>query len=228
MRPIEQPKEGQGHDGKAMTHPAFGQVVISKVQGRRTLYGSDFDHNQYVEVTLFESELRRDLSHEWPYSRKRIVSFCLSEAQWAAMVSSFGNGSGTQVTISEREGVGLVPSFPLRDAGQFFKAEGDARVDIVDQRLVELEAAVAETTLSGKAKSKLLDKIRSARQEIKSNLPFVAKSFSEHLETRVEKAKVEVNAWIQNTIMRAGLGALAKDQPLQIETRKDDTSGEAP
>lgn len=221
MRPIEEPKEGQGHDGKSITHPAFGQVVVSKVSGRTTLYGSDFDHNQFVEVTLYESELRRYLSHDWAFSGKRIVAFCMSEAQWAAMVSSFGNGSGTQVTISEREGVGLVPTFPLRDAGQFFKAEGDARVDIVDQRLAELETAVSEVSLSGKAKANLLGKIRSARQEIKSNLPFVAKSFSQHLETRLEKAKVEVNAWIQNTIARAGLAAIAKEQPLQIEKTKD-------
>src|SRR3546814_19922091 len=48
-----------------------------------------------------------------------------------------------------------------------------------------------------------------AKQELESNLPYVAKQFGEHVESTVEKAKAEINAYMVTTLQRAGLEGIA-------------------
>jgi hypothetical protein len=53
-----------------------------------------------------------------------------------------------------------------------------------------------------------------------SNASFVAKSFGEHMEETVEKAKAEVHGYMTHVIQRAGLEAITGGQlPLQIERK---------
>ena len=35
-----------------LTHPAYGQITVSKVSGSRVLYGSDFVHHSYVTLRI--------------------------------------------------------------------------------------------------------------------------------------------------------------------------------
>lgn len=87
-------------------------------------------------------------------------------------------------------------------------------------QLSEADMAAATSKLSKTAQAEVLSSIDKAIQEIESNLPFVVKSFGEHMEDTIEKAKIEVNAYMTNAIARAGITALSAGNaapPLQID-----------
>lgn len=213
-RMIEEPQvvEGKGSskDETLMTHPAFGQITVSRIQGRRALYGSDFEHHSFVRITVHKSELYRNLSHDRPYPTKEVVSIDMSEAQWATHVSSFGSGTGVQCTLARVIGEGAIPEFPLRDEGQEFKIEQDKALQEALDNLKALRATIEEN-VQGLSKAKQADLLRNVDQSIRKlsdSMPFIADSFAEHMENRVEKAKVEIHAHLGESVRRAGLKAL--------------------
>ncbi len=229
-RPKDQePVETKGHlgdDSKRFNHPAFGQIRASRVQGTTALYGSDFLHHAFVTIAISRSELNRDLSHDWHFGAEELIEVNLSEAQWASFVSTLNSGSGTPCTIDHIDGV-LMPGIPLR-----------RNIDVVEQELNDtLKAArkaVADTfaamdsdigqSLSGTKRAKLLEHVQKLQRLIDDHLPFMAKSFAKHMETTVEKAKIEVNAYVQNAVVRAGLKALQGESVAPLEL----TSGARP
>ena len=70
-RRVEQPVERPGHlhDDKRYSHPAYGQISAHRVTGGAVLYGSDFRHDGYVEITIKRSEMNRTLARDWPSAR---------------------------------------------------------------------------------------------------------------------------------------------------------------
>jgi hypothetical protein len=222
-RHCEEPLESAGpYDRRVFNHPAFGQITVHRISGHRALYGSDFEHSGFVRVAIHESELNRDLSRDWHFAKREIVAIDMSEAQWAAFVSSFNQGSGVPCTIAHREGR-AIPEFPLRDEGQEYKVEADAKLSASIESLKKTIKIVEENTV-GLTKAKaaaILAPLQKTLQELQANLPFVAQSFGEHMETRVEKAKVEVNAYMTNTLARAGLEHLQAQAPLQITQARE-------
>lgn len=229
MRPTQEPEVSTGgvnDQGQKFTHPAFGQIAASRVNGLNVLYGSDFMHHGYVAIRISRSELHRDLSHDWPYAREELIEVALSEAQWATFVSSLNIGSGVQCTIQRHEGR-MVTGLPdPQDTTAQFKAEADESLAMAIAELERLGSLIESEDLkvSGKARAQMRDAVRTAVMNLRSNLPFVARSFGEHIQRRAEKAKVEVMAWMHRTIQRAGLQALTKGEtPLELPEPKDES-----
>lgn len=196
------------------THPAYAQIAASRVSGAANLYGSDFNHQHYVTISIHRSELHRGLSRDWPHPREEYIEVALSEAQWAAFVSTMNAGSGIQCTLNHLHGKGIpqIPAAPKRH--HQFKTEVDARLERALGKLKELREGIKASKLSGKAQEELLNKLSFAESDLSSNIAFVAAQFGEHIEEVTEHAKIEVNAYVQNTIQRAGLTALGVTSPI--------------
>lgn len=220
MRNEQQPVESQCNspsDGKEYTHPAFGQIRASRVQGQVNLYGSDFQHHAFMEITICRSTLRRSLSHDWHHGGRELISVVLSEAQWATFISSLHCGSGTPCTINHVDCKDM-PAIPARNERVVTKMEMDERIAKVTSHLDDAIAGV-EANLVGLSKVKrdaILASLRKAQREVSDSMPFAADSFAEHVEATVEKAKIEVEAYVQATITRAGLKAIAGQSPLSL------------
>lgn len=201
-------------DREVSRHPAYAQVSIHHVQGSACLYGSDFEHHNYVILTVKGSELHRDLARDWHFERNTIVEIALSEAQYATMISA-PNRSGVPCTLQYREGE-MIPGLPRRDSTKLYDAEIErklhATVASLEKQRDEIKDAVSK--LPKKVQEQVLGPIETAIREISSNTPFVMKSFDEHMEASIEKAKVEVNAYVTNTVMRAGLESIQGGVPL--------------
>lgn len=224
MTRIEQePVEGEGSHkwdpgSKSYTHPAFGQLRASRQQGGNlALYGSDFRHDTTIAISISRSILNRDLSRDWHHAGEELIEVVLSEAQWATFVSSLNCGTGVPCTIRhvDRESM---PDIPLRNERDVVSEELDARVKRVTEHL---NAAIAdvEANLVGLSKAKrdaIMARIIKAQREVSDSMPFAAKSFSEHVEKTVEKAKIEVEAYMHGHIVRAGLAALGAQPPISI------------
>jgi hypothetical protein len=220
MNKVQEPIEEQDNSplgGTILKHPAFGQISAHRISGTASLYGSDFLHRNSVKIDIMTSELRRSLSNDWPHARKELISVLLSEAQWAAFVSSLNAGPGTQCTIRHIncEFVPQLPD-PKPRTEQFFN-EAKETTERADKELLELAELINASNLSGVKKKEFLSKITSAQRAIGSSVKFVLDQFGEHMEATTEKAKIEIEAYVNDRIQRTGLQALgANDKPFEL------------
>lgn len=222
MRQIEEPivtQEDGAMAGERYSHPAFGQITVSRVSGNSYLYGSDFQHQHYVVVTIKRSEMLRSLARDWYSDRGDIISVALSEAQWAAFVSSFNMGAGTPCTIERLQGVGLVPGLPAPDRARKFKVDASDELKDMIKDLEDLKAMVtAETSgLSKKKQDAIVAKVDRTLRTVTSSIPFIQEQFDEHIEGSIEKVHIEAHSYMAGLLQRAGLEALQSSaHPLEI------------
>jgi hypothetical protein len=226
--PVEQPTETPtslgGDRGVELSHPAYALISASRFSASPgvTLHGSDFRHQHAVALTITKSVVGRDLSHDWHHPRGiPYIEVFMSESQWATFVSSMNVGGGVPCTVKHVNGRD-VPTLPPRDTRASFDREMAERLEKMAARVASTISTVEAdlASLSGKKRESALGHLRSLKQEIESNLPYVAKQFDEHMERTVEKAKTEVAAYIHSEVSRAGLAALNGTTPLAL------TSGE--
>ena len=148
-------------------------------------------------------------------AKGRLIEVALSEAQWATFVSSMNVGSGVQCTLRWKAGEGWLPEIDLpterrsQFLGEMVGQFKDALAELAQMR----KDIQANKSLSQKAKDALLHHIHRAESGMgargdHSGLGWVERQFDEHMETTVEKAKIEVNAYLTATLHRAGIAAL--------------------
>lgn len=218
VEPTVRAQDGPGGDTETiLEHPAFGMISINRVSGLTHLFGSDFQHHNWIEVRIYTADLRRNLSRDWPFARKELICIQMSEAQFATWITTPNVGHGVQCTIDHINHV-RQPGFPLRAEAKEYGKEGYAGADLalrnLDYVLRDLQDPALKIT--NKDRERLVGKVSRARSALTSLLPFVLKSFLEHLEHRAEKAKSETFAWIQHTVARAGITALTGRDTLQL------------
>lgn len=212
-RPIQEPVttgvDSPTHESKT-THPAYAAISASRVSGGARLYGSDFEHQNYIRIGIGPSVLHRGLSNDHMYNNLHggYIEVDMSEAQWATFVSSLNVGTGVYCTLRYRDGVeipGLPAPFDKRDQ---FKDEAAKHCEAGLKRLDDLAATINAMNISQKAKNELISKLDRAQSAFTGAVPFVLDQFGEHMEHTTEKAKIEVNAYITNALMQTGLTAL--------------------
>lgn len=205
--------EGTVHERLVRRHPAFAQVGASRVSGGAHLYGSDFQHQHYVSLTISTSEVHRHLSNEWYHGGRELIEVLLSESQWAQMISSMNVGSGTPCTINHHYGAGVkvMPYLAKpEDKRDRFAAEMAEDMQDAQDHLAKLIEAIGGTKLSQKQKDELISSAKAASSSISGSARFVAEQFDEHMEETVERAKTEINTYVARTVTAVGLRELAK------------------
>ena len=85
-----------------------------------------------------------------------------------------------------------------------------SRLDRAVDKLDELKKS--KTIKKGDIES-LSDMVRMARQDIKSNVPFVNSSFAEQMDKTVTEAKAEVEAFTTHLVLTTGIDALKRMKP---------------
>lgn len=203
-------EEGPPFGGTVTTHPAFGQIVAHRTQGSRVLYGSDIDAPGFVTVTITRSEMRRSLSRDWFHPRDELIQVSMTEAQWAAFVSGMNIGSGPCCTIQSIRNE-YVPELPEREESKTALFEKEIRESVT--KLAERVAALASKLDGPLPKTKVAElrrELENVASHIAGNVTFVGDQFTEHMENEVERAKMEVNAYVTSTLMRAGIDSLSK------------------
>ena len=227
QEPTIEVKKGPGNADEAVEqHPAYAQIGANRVSGGAYLYGSDFKHQHYITIQIHDSELHRQLSGDRAHSKRRLIEIAMSEAQWATFVSSLNQGGGVQCTLEFTPEAGIVPPITQpKDRKLQFSREMGERFDMVVQALKDLAALIDAAPLSGKKKKELQDELRVAEMNLAPNMAFVAERFSEHMESTIEKAKSEVNAYAQHTLgglaqmaLRGGEGS----EPLLLEAPEEE------
>jgi len=191
-------------------------VGASRITGAAVLHGSDFEHNRFIRLTVRTAEWVRDLSHDWHHARDILVEVDLTEAQWCTLFSSLNVGEGVPCTINFDAKRGHAARLPPIERATMFKTEANQRINHALQEIEQLRAEIDALDLPKAKALKLKSRVAVAVQELRDNLPFVAKSFGEHMEKFVEKAKAEVHGYVMGTLTRLGLDRLGEAPPLKV------------
>lgn len=194
--------------GERITHPCFAQISGSRRSGNSVLYDSDFQHQHTVCITINTSELKRSLSNDWHHAKNQLIEVELSEAQWATFVSSLNVGGGVPCTLRYKFGESIPGLDKPVNNREKFKVEADATLQRGINLLSSLRAELQNSKLSQKERDRLSGIITNIERSFGGSFKFVADQFDEHIEHTVERAKIEVNAYVNNMVMRSGIAAL--------------------
>jgi hypothetical protein len=206
-QPVTTPSEHREGDTQTR-HPAFAQISLTRRSGREYLYGSDFEHQHSICLTVQPSTLHRSLSDDRHMpDLHHLIEVSMSEAQWAHMISSIGQ-SGTPCTLQTLDGKTIPRLPPPPSRTEQFAKESSLRLERACEALANAVAMVQSSKLSKVEKSNLTSKINAALNDIGSNQQFVADMFDEHMEKTVLAARIEINNYAQQRDER-GQGALA-------------------
>ena len=212
MRRVQEPKVTKTSGvlgGEEYSHPAYGQISVSRVQGGKSyLYGSDFAHHNTVRIEIRESVITRSGSTERPHASSQLIEIELSESQWASMVSSLNVGSGTMCTLLRVAGKEIPNIAQPPDKRESFAKEISSTLGKSLSFMRDLEEMLNSSGMPQKKITAMLGVLRQAKMNTQENVDYVSKVFGEHMEDTVSKAKTEVEAYVAGTIARAGLKAL--------------------
>jgi hypothetical protein len=202
------------HGELVESEPYMVTVQASHVSGDAALFDSEHRHSGFVALRIHSAERQRGLSRDWIHARKELIEVHMSHAQWAAMISTPNSGTGTPGTLCHVFQQRVEQPQPDRRTEKF----GPELMARLDRALAKIDALMEEKmTKAQKAE------LAMVRQEIVSNMPFVANQFEEHMETRVQKARSDIEAHMQASVQRVGLAALAQSERLAklLEGPKD-------
>lgn len=190
-------------------HPAFGMARVN----RRTstpgavLYDSEIRHGSTVVLTVSRGVRERDLNRDWLYATEDLVEVEMSEAQWGALVSSFGQGSGVPVTIRHTESEHSVAPIPFEP--RLALSTEETRSATV--KAVASIKAAAEVVAEKPTKANIRS-LMSAIENAGPNVEYASRTLSEHVENVVTKAKYDIEAMVSRHAEAIGLSA--SDMPV--------------
>lgn len=192
-----------GDDGRER-HPAFGKVVLSRVSATpgASLFDSEIRHGTYVTVKVMGASRERTLNRDWIYTAgsETLVEFALSTAQWADLVSSFGNGDGVPCTLQYSQADGVLPAIPFEPRLALSQAETRSAAHRAFEHIEEVFADV-----EAKPTKANLRKLRAAIENAPKNVEFAARSLTEHTEKVVTKARADIEAMLETAARSRGL-----------------------
>lgn len=196
MRPEETAPTVDEHG--AEHHPSFGVATVSRVQQGgegAALFDSDIRHAHYVVLRIHEGERQRSLSRDWVRPRNLVTEVAMSMAQWGQLVSSFGMGDGTPVTLTFNDGpVAQTPHQP-RMAKSLAEVRGAANEATEEIRDAFAEVERLFTAKAGrKDMERALHTLRHKVQNAPSSMEYVSKRLVEHSENVVANATADIEA----------------------------------
>lgn len=206
----EQPIESrfEKDDTRIDTHPAFGVAVVTRGSGSaRSLFQSDLQHNETITLRIKTAERQRHLLRDWTFARKELIEVEMSLAQWGALVSSIGIGSGVPVTIRATEQDYHVPTIPYepRIAESVAETKGAVSrlVENSQKTLEALEKAISEKK-GAKAIREALSLHHSTLKNMAGNSAYAVKSLAEAAESVTAQAKADIESHILNAMQVTG------------------------
>jgi hypothetical protein len=183
------------------THPSFAVAIVNRTtssQGQ-PMFQSDLLHREFISLRIATAVRKRDLNHDWVHPREELIEIQMSLAQWGALVSSMGIGSGVPVTLVYREAAGRIPEPPHEPRMQANLDEVDGAVEKMMAETVtalgELTAAI-EGKKGARAVREALVTLTARVRHARSNTKFAVKSLNAAAEKVVANARADIEASI--------------------------------
>lgn len=227
--------EKDGQDYTVLNHPAFGVVRLSNPRGVRTLFGSDTEHNDFIQLEIAPATLKRGLNTDWIHGASQsIVSIAMSHAQFVSMIQSGGKGEGTPCTIeyapnSMNRDVVRVPTIEnIQSKTELIKdeIERDAKkalemaslaVKKLSEQVETLKAKKSITKADINTLAPLAKVAQNKLDCLPSNLKFALTCAEETINKAVHDAQIEIEASVEHKLRQIGLDVFRADSPLDAK-----------
>lgn len=199
-------------------HPSFGVVRVNRVSAGAPgirLFDSSLPHHQFVTLEIAGAVRHRDLNHDTIFGNHRPkIAVEMTLSQWGALVSSFGQGAGTPVTITRVDNIAVPQAAHESRLAVTSREVADAATkatEVVRKAIADVEAAF-ERKAGRREMAELIHNLHHAGQNSPSNMKYAADTLTRHAEDVVSKAKADIEAAQQfgNTIVSGA-------QPLELE-----------
>lgn len=197
-------------------HESFGQVSFSRLQGRKTLFGSHLPaHESFIALRINRTtKLVDDTGLERFHADTRpLIEVYLSPAQFAELLTTMNVGSGVPCTLSQVAGEQMagVPDDIEASHANVRKAFADrikSTVKLINGAVAEGKT-LAQSKVFTKTKAKeFLSVLEKVSREVTVNAPYFLELFQESAEKVVNAAKAEVDAFTTHAVMSAGFKSL--------------------
>lgn len=209
-----QPIEVDEHGSE--THPAFGMAAVHRTSAShgQVMFDSEIQHRHYVTLTIQRATRKRDLNQDWIHGGRELIEVAMSEAQWAALVSST-NTSGVPVTISAIDNKSL-PYIPYEPRLQQSFDYAHETAGKMFERAKEALAAVEEKPTKANIRA-----LRIALDNSAPNVDYAAKTVAEHVENTVTKARADLEAMVARHSEHLALDPATYTSPLMLDAGDD-------
>lgn len=211
MRNIEPITSEKTDRGTVETHPAFGVAVVHRGQGSSmALFQSDLQHQEFITLSIHQASRTRDLSHDWVHPEAEIVEVRMSMAQWGALVSSVGLGSGVPVTITSTPDDRMVPALPYapRIAASLNEVHESVEKMLAKSRAtLEVLTATIEQKKGVVATREALRSHTIALSQAEGNAVFAVTSLKEAAEDIVGQTRADIESQILAAHQQTGLAS---------------------
>lgn len=203
-------------------HESFGVVQVSRTSSNppSPLFASPVKHGTFITLRIYPGQVNRR-HHEnviHPLRNKAYIEVMLTDSQWARMVSSIGQGSGTPCTIRSINGKS-VDLYELPTTRKSF--DNDVKVSLqglstkIKKALDESISLLLEKDGKGKRRNltleereNIVNKLRDLLTEFEHNLPFMQTMFSENIDKETDYALLELHSLHNSLLKDLGLQLL--------------------
>lgn len=208
-------------------HESYGAITIGKPTSNppQPLFGSSINHSHYVNLTIHTATLRRDLSNNYHYPHKKLISVDLSLSQFATMITSAGNGGGTPCTLRQHNGKRLAKP-PTPEMREQYNEELDGTFKRTEECLRTASSMVNVLLKKKGSPTKkdlqlIANQMHHAAMNFKDNAPFVRDQLMEQMDKTTHEAKGEIEAYFDTRRTQLGLDGLVEDHPLLGKPTED-------
>lgn len=216
---------GITYSDPTMVTVGFSRQIHGGIEGV-SLFGSSVKNHQVISLRITQADLTRNLSSDWIHGDiKPIIEVLLTPLQFAELLTTLNVGSGVPATLVQHNGKRFdIPEFPSH--AEQFRDEIKGDLETVISKMREAEKAITDLIEDprpvGKAVRKnLRDMVVSYRNFIEEHIPFVVSQFAKQINRTIVEAKADVDAFVQDTVVRTGIAELKKRAP-QIENKTED------
>lgn len=215
-------------------HPSWGMARFNRVSSHpgQRMFDSDIRHSHYIVLTISEGLRSRSLNSDFLRAGREKIEVRMSESQFGALVSSFGQGRGVPVTIQYIDQMRVEEAPEDESRLNLSVAETRSSADKALSEIVEAEKRLQEALDQKPTKIK---EVRAAAQSLHfaiqnapKNIEFAAKQLIEHTETTINKAKADIEAMVDDRARDLGFSVeqLGINKILEIEANTT-TTGES-
>jgi len=183
-----------------------------------------------LTITLSTAYVDRHLNRDWVHSDRQVVSFYMSEAQWAAFVSSQG-GAGVPVTFETRapddSTLARMPGIQSPETmTEQFEREIRERSEDYIEKAKELTERIEQMLADGKVNKGMLKELHDLARNLSVGMPntmaFVQKQMTGAMEKLVTAGKIELEAHVNDIARRTGIESLRNQAPTMLLQAEND------
>lgn len=213
------------------THPAYGLISLSTVQGGAChLFGSDLTHSTQVVIRISAASLMRDGSSDITQPiGKPIIELGLSHSQFARFIMSSGQGCGTPVTLRRAPNPSAIsesiPAIqPIQTKTEMIQKEvanfATQQTKVALQKIQELTDYLESGKSSKKEMQQKLFNLKCIIGNLPGNLEHAVEMAQEAIDISKNAALTELEAAHQMHLVALGSQAInsASDIVKKIET----------